>query len=134
MFNFIASSCRSSVEGKAVRAYTSFKTRNCSASARFLFFLGGGWSEEMSDAGGWREYGEVVWAELLVVVRSTETGPRRMAAVDGEAEVLTGTEKRGSGSIPWGGFWVGYWKDGPGYEATGEKTVSETRLVADVLP
>lgn len=94
MFNLAASSCRSSVEGKAVRAYTSFRTRNCSASARFLFFFGGGWSEEMFDAGGWREYGEVeaVCAELLVAVRSTETGPRRVAAVDEEGGGLIGTE------------------------------------------
>ena len=83
-----------------MRAYTSFKTRNCSASARFLFFLGGGWSEEMSDGGGWREYGEMVCAELLVAVRSTETGPRRTGPVDGEVEGLTGTEKRGSEGMP----------------------------------
>lgn len=100
MFNFIASSPRSSVEGKAVRAYTSFKTRNCSASARFLFFLGGGCSCEASDVGGWREYGEAVCAEPLVAVRSTETGPRRRVPVDGEVEGLTGREKRVSGSMP----------------------------------
>ena len=65
----------------------------------------------MSDTGGWREYGEVVWAELLVAVRSTETGPRRRGPVEGEVEVLIGTEKRWSGTILWEVFWVEYWKD-----------------------
>ena len=88
----------------------------------------------MSDAGGWREYGEVVCGELLVAVRSTETGPRRRVPVDEEVEGLIGREKRVSGSMPWGGCWGGYWKDGPGYEAMGENTVSWTRFVADVPP
>jgi len=84
-----------------VRAYTSFKTRNCSASARFLFFLGGGWSGRVTDAGGWREYGETVCAERLVVgVRSTETGPRRTDPVDGEVDASTGMVKRASLSMP----------------------------------
>lgn len=54
MFSFNASSWRSSMEGKAVRAYISFRARNCSESARFLSFLCGGRSEEISNAGGWR--------------------------------------------------------------------------------
>jgi len=55
----------------------------------------------VTDAGGWREYGETVCAErLVVVVRSTETWPRRTVPVDGEVEVSTGREKRGSLSIP----------------------------------
>lgn len=55
----------------------------------------------MTDAGGWREYGETVCAERVVVgVRSTEAGPRRTVPVDGEVEVSTGREKRASWSIP----------------------------------
>ena len=62
----------------------------------------------MSDAGGWREYGEVVCTEPLVVVRSTKEGPRRTVPGD-EVEVLIGRENRVSESIPWVGCWVGYW-------------------------
>lgn len=39
MSSFLANSARSSVDGNAVRAYVSFNTFNCAASALLRFFL-----------------------------------------------------------------------------------------------
>jgi len=52
MSSFLASSARSSVEGKAVRLYVSFKTLSWFASARFRFFLMIGSSVLTTGAGG----------------------------------------------------------------------------------
>lgn len=49
--NILASSFRSSVDGKAVRWYVSLRTFSWAASARFLFFFNTGSSAELGDIG-----------------------------------------------------------------------------------
>jgi len=50
--SILASAMRSSVEGKAVRAYVSLRTFSWAASARFLFFLMVGSSGDVGEIGG----------------------------------------------------------------------------------
>ncbi len=52
MSSIFAKAIRSSVEGKAVRAYVSLRTLSWLASARFRFFLTVGSSGEVGEIGG----------------------------------------------------------------------------------
>ena len=72
MSSIFASAMRSSVEGKAVRLYVSFRTLSCAASARFRFFLMVGSSGEVGVTGGgeydrggatWEEPWEETWED-----------------------------------------------------------------------